>query len=67
MLAQGRIREASRTGLGSLLPCLRDVTSVRVLNKAAKVRNGLEPYAGRFSEANDFVYAFDQLSQTRRG
>ncbi|MCW2900591.1 MAG: tetratricopeptide repeat protein, partial [Streptosporangiaceae bacterium] len=67
MLAQGRIREASRTGLDSLLPCLDDVTSVRVLTKAAKVRNGLEPYAGRFSEANDFVYAFDQLSQTRRG
>jgi hypothetical protein len=67
MLAQGRIREASRTGLGSLLPCLRDVTSVRVLNKAATIRNGLEPHSGRFSEANDFVYAFDQLSQTRRG
>jgi tetratricopeptide (TPR) repeat protein len=66
MLAQGRIREASRTGLGSLLPCLRDVTSVRVLNKAATIRNGLEPHIGRFSEANDFVYAFDQLSQTRR-
>jgi hypothetical protein len=67
MLAQGRIREASRTGLDSLLPCLDDVTSVRVLTKAAKVRHGLEPHVGRFSEANDFVHAFDRLSQTRRG
>jgi hypothetical protein len=67
VLAQGRIREGSRTGLESLLPCLDDVTSVRVLTKAAKIRNGLEPYAGRFSEANDFVHAFDRLSRTRRG
>jgi hypothetical protein len=66
MLTQGRIREACRTGLQSLLPCLDDVTSVRVLNKAATIRNGLRPHTGRFSEANDFVHAFDRLSQTRR-
>jgi tetratricopeptide (TPR) repeat protein len=66
MLTQGRIREASRTGLESLLPCLNDVTSVRVLTKAATIRNGLQPHVGRFSEANDFVHAFDRLNQTRR-
>jgi hypothetical protein len=66
MLSQGRVREASRTGLESLLPALSGMTSARVLTMAAGIRDGLAPHTGRVAEANDFVHAFDRWRRTRR-